>query len=108
MSAGSAFPPLSRDLKLPPGVDRDGHVDASIPYHRLYVGGLVSSLNEDDVKQVFEAFGELEFVDLHRDSVRFTEPTPCAALTFHSLEGARDWLTCSSRIFLQLKWRWMP
>lgn len=69
MSLGSAFPPLSRDLELAPGAERDGNVDAMIPYHRLYVGGLVSSLNEVDVRQVFEAFGEMEFVDLQRDSV---------------------------------------
>ena len=69
MSSGSAFPPLSKNLQLAPGVDRDGHVTAAIPYHRLYVGGLVSTLSDDDVKEVFEAFGELEFVDVHRDAV---------------------------------------
>jgi RNA-binding protein 39 len=34
---------------------------------RLYVGSLHFNLTESDVKQVFEPFGELEFVDLHRD-----------------------------------------
>jgi RNA-binding protein 39 len=35
--------------------------------HRLYVGSLHFQLTEDEIKQVFEPFGELEFVDLHRD-----------------------------------------
>lgn len=34
---------------------------------RLYVGSLHFNLTESDIKQVFEPFGELEFVDLHRD-----------------------------------------
>jgi RNA-binding protein 39 len=33
----------------------------------LYVGSLHFNLTESDIKQVFEPFGELEFVDLHRD-----------------------------------------
>jgi RNA-binding protein 39 len=45
----------------------DGHpVSLSL---RLYVGSLHFNLTENDVKQVFEPFGELEFVDLHRDQV---------------------------------------
>ena len=34
---------------------------------RLYVGSLHFNLTETDIKQVFEPFGELEFVDLHKD-----------------------------------------
>ncbi|CAL1695695.1 unnamed protein product [Somion occarium] len=34
---------------------------------QLYVGSLHFNLTESDIKQVFEPFGELEFVDLHRD-----------------------------------------
>lgn len=34
---------------------------------RLYVGSLHFNLTEQDIKQVFEPFGELDFVDLHRD-----------------------------------------
>lgn len=34
---------------------------------RLYVGSLHYSLTEDDVRQVFEPFGELDFVNIHRD-----------------------------------------
>ncbi len=36
---------------------------------QLYVGSLHFNLTEQDIKQVFEPFGELEFVDLHRDPV---------------------------------------
>jgi RNA-binding protein 23/39 len=34
---------------------------------RLYVGSLHFNLTESDIRQVFEPFGDLEFVDLHRD-----------------------------------------
>jgi RNA-binding protein 39 len=34
---------------------------------QLYVGSLHFNLTENDIKQVFEPFGELEFVDLHKD-----------------------------------------
>ena len=33
----------------------------------LYVGSLHFNLSESDIKQVFEPFGELDFVDLHKD-----------------------------------------
>ncbi|EPQ60671.1 splicing factor, CC1-like protein [Gloeophyllum trabeum ATCC 11539] len=48
-------------LNLPPGVS------ASHGPMQLYVGSLHFNLTESDIKQVFEPFGELEFVDLHRD-----------------------------------------
>ena len=47
----------------------DAHKHASIPYHRLFITSLAYSLTPDDVAQVFEAFGPIEFVDLHRDHV---------------------------------------
>merc|ERR1719411_2200814 len=37
---------------------------------RLYVGGLVDSLaniSEEELKKLFSPFGEIEFIDLHRD-----------------------------------------
>jgi hypothetical protein len=37
------------------------------PSSRLYVGSLHFNLTESDIKQVFEPFGDLEFVDLHKD-----------------------------------------
>lgn len=47
-------------LHLPPGVTAShGAI--------LYVGSLHFNLTESDIRQVFEPFGELEFVDLHRD-----------------------------------------
>ncbi|KAG6885568.1 hypothetical protein C0993_012570 [Termitomyces sp. T159_Od127] len=53
--------PGDGNLNLPPGV--------SAPHgaKQLYVGSLHFNLTESDIKQVFEPFGELEFVDLHRD-----------------------------------------
>nr|XP_019044601.1 RNA-binding protein 39 [Kwoniella bestiolae CBS 10118]OCF23531.1 RNA-binding protein 39 [Kwoniella bestiolae CBS 10118] len=41
--------------------------DAAIPYHRLYISNIAFSLSADDMRQVFEPFGEIEFVDLHID-----------------------------------------
>lgn len=49
-------------LNLPPGVT----APPGGPM-QLYVGSLHFQLTESDIKQVFEPFGELEFVDLHRD-----------------------------------------
>lgn len=34
---------------------------------QIYVGSLHFNLTESDIKQVFEPFGDLDFVDLHRD-----------------------------------------
>jgi RNA-binding protein 39 len=34
---------------------------------KLYVGSLHQNVTEDDLRPVFEAFGELEFIDLHKD-----------------------------------------
>ena len=68
----SSFPPLSTGLAIPPGIDVDAHRDASIPYHRLFVSSLASNLTSDDLRQVFEPFGAVEFVDLHLDFVRPT------------------------------------
>ncbi|EKM61086.1 uncharacterized protein PHACADRAFT_247456 [Phanerochaete carnosa HHB-10118-sp] len=48
-------------LHLPPGVS--SHHGGM----QLYVGSLHFNLTESDIRQVFEPFGELEFVDLHRD-----------------------------------------
>ncbi|KAK4683787.1 RNA-binding protein 23/39, partial [Tremellales sp. Uapishka_1] len=66
---GSSFPPLSTGLAIPQGVDVDAHPDASIPYHRLFVSNIAQNLSADDLKQVFEPFGALDFVDLHLDFV---------------------------------------
>ncbi|KAG0326879.1 hypothetical protein BG004_002884 [Podila humilis] len=38
-----------------------------ISQHRLYIGSVNFDLTEDDLKQVLEPFGAIEFVKLHRD-----------------------------------------
>jgi RNA-binding protein 39 len=38
-----------------------------IAYHRLYVGSIHFNLTEDDLRQIFEPFGPVEFVNLHKD-----------------------------------------
>lgn len=68
-----------RSLHLPPGVTAShGAMFVSLLLlplrhsnvsYSLYVGSLHFNLTESDIKQVFEPFGELEFVDLHRDSM---------------------------------------
>ncbi|KAJ5167306.1 uncharacterized protein N7482_006087 [Penicillium canariense] len=39
----------------------------SAPFHRLYVGNVHFSITENDLQNVFEPFGELEFVQLQKD-----------------------------------------
>lgn len=39
----------------------------SVPFHRLYVGNIHFSITEQDLQNVFEPFGELEFVQLQKD-----------------------------------------
>lgn len=63
-SPGS-LPPLRPNIPgLPAGVNKDTNAEAEIPYYRLYVGNLFYNLTADDIRQVFEPFGELAFVDL--------------------------------------------
>ncbi|KAJ2969357.1 hypothetical protein NUW58_g10007 [Xylaria curta] len=46
--------------------DGSGHGN-SVPFHRLYVGNIHFSITEQDLQNVFEPFGELEFVQLQKD-----------------------------------------
>ena len=39
----------------------------SVPFHRLYVGNIHFNVTESDLRAVFQAFGELEFVQLQKD-----------------------------------------
>jgi hypothetical protein len=39
----------------------------SVPFHRLYVGNIHFSITETDLQNVFEPFGELEFVQLQKE-----------------------------------------
>jgi hypothetical protein len=71
-SYAPSFPPLSTGLQYPPGYDPTANQHASIPYHRLFVSNIASTLNRDDIYQVFEAFGEIVFVDLQHHMVRRT------------------------------------
>ncbi|OJJ45703.1 hypothetical protein ASPZODRAFT_510273 [Penicilliopsis zonata CBS 506.65] len=41
--------------------------NTSAPFHRLYVGNIHFSITESDIQNVFEPFGELEFVQLQKD-----------------------------------------
>ena len=41
--------------------------NAGVPFHRLYVGNIHFSITEDDLRTVFEPFGELEFVQLQKE-----------------------------------------
>lgn len=47
--------------------DATGNHPNSIPFHRLYVGNIHFSITETDLQNVFEPFGELEFVQLQKD-----------------------------------------
>ena len=38
-----------------------------VPFHRLYVGNIHFSITETDLQNVFEPFGELEFVQLQKE-----------------------------------------
>ncbi|KAI7678391.1 splicing factor, CC1-like protein, partial [Hortaea werneckii] len=75
----------------------DGHATQSngIPFHRLYVGNIHFSLNEGDLRQVFEPFGDLEFVQLQKEEqgrskgygfVQFVDPAKAKA-ALESLNG---------------------
>jgi CC1-like splicing factor len=50
---------------MPPPTGPDG--DSGI--YRLYVGSLNFALTEQDIRQVFQPFGEVTLVDLHKDPV---------------------------------------
>jgi RNA-binding protein 39 len=39
----------------------------SVPFHRLYVGNIHFSITESDLQNIFEPFGELEFVQLQKE-----------------------------------------
>ncbi|KAK4986976.1 Phosphatidylinositol-3-phosphatase SAC1 [Elasticomyces elasticus] len=40
-----------------------------VPFHRLYVGNIHFSITENDLQNVFEPFGELEFVQLQKEDM---------------------------------------
>lgn len=63
---GPRYPPITPGA-VPSGIDVSAHAGAAIPYHRLYITRLSTSLNRDDLREVFGPFGQIEFVDLHTD-----------------------------------------
>lgn len=92
------FPPLSIGLQLPPGVDADDHAGAAIPYHRVYITNLADSLTSDDLRQVFEPFGEIVFVDLHKDVLGNSKGT--AYIQFQDVTSAQMALDAMDRFEL--------
>lgn len=38
-----------------------------VPFHRLYVGNIHFNVTEEDLKEVFKSFGELEFIQLQKE-----------------------------------------
>ena len=100
---GSSFPPLSTGLAIPSGVDTDAHRDASIPYHRLFVTSLAVNLSADDLRQVFEPFGGVDFVDLHMDFVS----EPWRTLAEDRAGKVKVQHTYNSKICVQRRWHSM-
>lgn len=47
----------------------DSNNPNQIPFHRLYVGNIHFSITESDLQNVFEPFGELEFVQLQKEEM---------------------------------------
>ena len=45
----------------------NGNANSGAPFHRLYVGNIHFSINETDLQNIFEPFGELEFVQLQKE-----------------------------------------
>ncbi|KHJ31040.1 putative rna splicing factor (pad-1) [Erysiphe necator] len=54
----------NRQVRNPESV---GSTSTQIPFHRLYVGNIHFSITESDLQNVFEPFGELEFVQLQKE-----------------------------------------
>ncbi|KAI9637373.1 uncharacterized protein MKK02DRAFT_23907, partial [Dioszegia hungarica] len=84
---GIQFPHLSTGLRLPPGFDPDQNPDASIPYHRLFLINVAYSLSQDDIRAVFEPFGEIDFIDQHLD--HHGHPKGTAYIQFRELRAAQ-------------------
>ncbi|RAL16866.1 putative RNA splicing factor (Pad-1) [Aspergillus homomorphus CBS 101889] len=54
----------NRQARNPEASSGNNH---AAPFHRLYVGNIHFSITESDLQNVFEPFGELEFVQLQKD-----------------------------------------
>ncbi|KAI8059639.1 hypothetical protein BC940DRAFT_313241 [Gongronella butleri] len=56
---------------------------------RLYVGSINYTITEDDLKQVFQPYGPIDFVDLHRDPTT-GRSKGYAFIQFRKVEDARE------------------
>lgn len=83
---GPRYPPITPGA-IPSSIDPNAHAGAAIPYHRLYLTKLSDSLSNDDLRQVFDPFGEIEFVDLHVDHSGASKGT--AYVQFAELSAAQ-------------------
>lgn len=54
----------NRQVRNPEAVSSNPN---QVPFHRLYVGNIHFSITEGDLQNVFEPFGELEFVQLQKE-----------------------------------------
>lgn len=69
MQYHTAGAPIHLNVAPPPAAPRQQRPGPGMPNTeaRLYVGSLHFSLTDENVKAVFEPFGEIEYVDLHRE-----------------------------------------
>ena len=64
---GGAFPVLEEKNRQVRTETTGGAHPNQVPFHRLYVGNIHFSITEEDLRNVFEPFGDLEFVQLQKD-----------------------------------------
>ncbi|KAJ5581621.1 RNA recognition motif domain eukaryote [Penicillium sp. DV-2018c] len=75
----------NRQARNPATTSGNNH---TAPFHRLYVGNVHFSITESDLNNVFEPFGELEFVQLQKDETGRSKGY--AFVQFANPEQARD------------------
>lgn len=116
-TGASGIPLPGVTAALPPPSVRDANPDAPIPYYRLYVGNLYYALTAEDLRQVFEPFGELSYVDLPMEPqtnrsrgyafVQYKELAP-AQMALQSMNGfelagrSREYWELCVCVFLEL------
>ena len=57
----------NRQARNPEHTNTNHNNHPSAPFHRLYVGNIHFSITETELRNVFEPFGALEFVQLQKD-----------------------------------------